>query len=343
MQSRNGNDLYMSTHQPRSERRRRASASGGSNTIRQIIIGAGAGLVLVAIIAIIVVFTGNDSAEAALEPVDSIDYAFGSNHLHGLGHDHENDRVLLASHFGLFAIEDDQLYQVGDIRDDLMGFTMNPHDPSELYVSGHPIDGGNLGVKHSTDGGLTFTHIFNGVGDEVVDFHSMTLSAANTDRIYGAFQGYLYRTEDGGENWVAFQPEGLPDPGLCWGVPCLATDSDNADVLYAGTANGLMRSDDSGESWQTINSDIGQTAAVKVDPRNAERIYAYTEALGMALSTDAGQTWQPIHGNLPEVGSIGVFYAIALDMNDEQRLFAANIDNHVYETTDGGNTWERII
>ena len=310
---------------------------------RQIVIGAGAGLVLLAAIVGIMVLTGDEGAEAAFEPVPSLEYEYGSNHIHGLGHNHNDDRLLLATHFGMFAIEDGQLFQVGDARDDFMGFTMNPHDPDELFVSGHPLDGGNLGVKRSTDGGLNFEHLFDGVQNEVVDFHSMTLSAADPERLYGAFQGLLYRSDNRGEDWVAFDADGLPEPGLCWGVPCLAADSDSPDTVYAGISGGLIRSLDAGETWELVSDEPGQVAAVKVDPRNSDRIFAYTEHFGMAVSSDAGESWESIHGDLPEVGTIGVVFAIALDMNDDQRLFIANIDNHVYETADGGQTWERIL
>jgi photosystem II stability/assembly factor-like uncharacterized protein len=325
----------------RRRRRRRERREQRTGIPRQFLWIGAAGLILIIAISAVTFLTGDD-AEASFEPVASLDYEYSPNHLHGIGHDHESDRLFLASHFGLFALEDGQLYQVGDSRDDLMGFSMNPNDPNEIYVSGHPQGGGNLGVKRSSDAGLNFEQIFTGVDDEIVDFHSMTLSAADPDRFYGSFMGQIYRSEDGGENWVAFQPDGLPERGLCWGVPCLEAGSGDANIVFAGTEQGLMISTDAGETWEVLNAEIGQTAAVKVDPQDRDRIVAYTQVMGLSVSTDGGESWTSRHGDLA-VGDGGYVFAIALDQNDSERMFVATMNNQVFETVDGGDTWTVVV
>jgi hypothetical protein len=332
----------MASSSPRQRRDRRGSASGIAGLPRQTLLIAGAAVAIVLVVVVAFVFMrGNASAD--FEPVDSLYHEFGSNHIHGIGYDHIEGRLRIGTHFGLFAYEEGQLFQVGDVRDDLMGYAQNPHEPNEIYLSGHPQGGGNLGVKRSIDGGLTLELIFTGIEDETVDFHSMSLSPADPNWLYGAFEGRIYRTEDGGNNWTAFVAENLPQQGLCWGVPCLAAGIDAPETVYAGTQDGLMRSTDGGETWEMVNFEIGQTAAVAVDPSDPQRIIAYTEAIGLAVTPDGGDRWQSIHGNLPPVDEGGLVFQIAINQENPDHMFVATMDTRVYETTDGGETWNIIV
>ena len=120
-----------------------------------------------------------------LEPVPSITHAFERNHLHGVAYVPEANGLYLATHYGLFLLRDGQLYQVGDSRDDYMGFSRHPEDPEIFLASGHPRTGGNMGVVISRDGGASWQPVFTGLGDEVVDFHAMVVSPTARDRLYG--------------------------------------------------------------------------------------------------------------------------------------------------------------
>lgn len=300
-----------------------------------------AGVVILLAVVAFALRSGN-SAEAGFEPVDSIEHEYSPNHIHGIGFEPETERLYLASHYGLFVLENGQMHQAGDERSDLMGFSMNPTDPSVLFASGHPQGGGNLGVLRSDDEGLNFEQTFTGVTNEIVDFHSMTISPADPDWFYGAFMGQIYRSEDGGRNFVAMEPDGLPGSGLCWGVPCLAAGNESPQTVYAGTSQGLMISTDGGESWAPNGADLGQVAAVTVDPETPGRIIAYTEAMGLAESLDGGESWESRQGDMPVVDG-GVAFAISLDPTDPDRIFVATMNNDVFETTDRGQTWQPVI
>lgn len=324
--------------QRRTDRQRKKSAPAFSRTV----LAAIAGGVTILIIAALLLFWPGGDTEASFDPVESIEYENSPNHLHGIGYDPDNDRLYLASHFGLFAREGDQMFQVGDERSDLMGFSLSPDNPSRVFASGHPQGGGNLGLLYSTDEGLTYEQVFSGVQDEVVDFHAMTISAADPDYVYGAFMGQIYRSENRGVDFASFEPAGLDSTGLCWGVPCLAASSDDPETVFAGTQQGLLVSINGGESWEMLNGDLGQVAAVTAHPSNPDRIVAYTETMGLAMSDDGGQTWESRQGDLP-VGGGGVVYDITLNPDDDDQMFAATMNNEVFETTDAGETWRRIV
>ncbi len=92
------------------------------------------------------------SGPPILTPVPSISYQ-SHNHIHGLGYDSKNNRLFIATHYGIFIWKEGQLFQLGKSRDDFMGFSLHPSNFDVIYTSGHPKDGGNMGVMKSEDGG----------------------------------------------------------------------------------------------------------------------------------------------------------------------------------------------
>jgi hypothetical protein len=276
-------------------------------------------------------------------PVESLTHQFDHNHLHGLGYDADSERLLLATHYGLFAIAGNQLYQLGPSRDDFMGFSLDVQNPEVMYASGHPLGGGNLGVLRSADGGQSWQQIFRGVADETVDFHAMTLSPVDPQRLYGAFQGRLYVTRDGGQSWQTTEGAGLPwQAGFCWGAPCLTADTRDADALYAGTAVGLYYSQDAGQNWQLLTDEPGMISSVGVSPQDSQRLIAYTERLGVAISEDGGQSWQANRSG-PALAEGDYAFAFAFHSLDDQLVFLATVANDVYRSQDGGQTWGQLL
>jgi len=280
------------------------------------------------------------SNHAILTPVESISYQF-HNHIHGLGYDSQNQRLLIATHYGIFVWKDGQLFQLGETRDDFMGFSLHPTNSKIIYTSGHPKSGGNMGVMKSEDGGASFKPIFRGLGAETVDFHSMTITPANPKILYGWFQEKLYRSKDGGKSWQFASARGIPQQGFCFGAPCLSADSQKKGTVYAGTPRGLFVAYDFGENWTPVNLELGAVAGVGVHPSNALRLFAFTQNLGMASSQDRGKNWQPRSSGI-QLSREDFIFAFAFDRKNSEQIFAATPEK-VFQSTDGGKNWERII
>lgn len=271
---------------------------------------------------------------------ESLTDDFDRNHLHGLAYDHETEQLYLATHHGLFALRNDEdLYLVGDSTDDFMGFTMHPRTPAILYRSGHPSDGGTLGVQRSADGGFTWTTIFTGLEGETVDFHVMTLSDADPDVLIGGYHGKLYVTEDAGDSWHIATGDGLPSDGPCWGVPCLATDSSESSTLLAGTGEGLLRSTDLGEAWRRLTNQA--VAGITVHPADPSIVYGFTRD-GIVQSTDGGAAWRVVQ-SAKEFGGDEFGFGFAVNRAVPEEVYVGTTSNRVLKTTDAGERWTSLV
>ena len=100
--------------------------------------------------------------------------------------------------------------------------------------------------------------------------------------------------------------------------------------------SGLYRVDGPGAPWQNLYfSGLSSVAALTVDPRNANTVYA-AGAQGLFRSTDAGATWS-------NLGSFTVSVdAVAVDPSSSNVLYAATSAEGIFKSTDGGATWTAI-
>lgn len=277
----------------------------------------------------------NESTSGVVR-TDSIYTTSPANHLHGIGHG--SGGLYIATHYGLFLLKDDkELYKIGKIADDFMGFSLNQKQSNIIYTSGHPATGGNFGVRKSTDGGLTWETVFRNIGSGSVDFHSMTISYADPQVLAGSYTGRIYVTEDGGGTWRFTTAS--PPQGPCWGAPCLAADSQNKQRIYAGTLDGLYITNNLGESWERIST--GAFAGVVVHPQNNSILYSFTSD-GVVRSEDSGITWNQINSDISFAWNEFVFQ-FSFDVSNPSVIYAATTEQRIFKTENAGESWERVL
>ncbi len=130
-------------------------------------------------------------------------------------------------------------------------------------------------------------------------------------------------------------------------------------TIYVGLASGgLWKTTNAGTTWRSIFDDegTGTIGDVAVAPYDAEEIWVGTGERnslrsnawgdGVYKSTDGGASWT--HLGLEETREIG---RIAIHPSDSGTVYVAalghlwgpNPERGVYKTTDGGETWERIL
>jgi len=129
--------------------------------------------------------------------------------------------------------------------------------------------------------------------------------------------------------------------------------------LMGSTGGGVWETTDAGETWTNLTDgqlDAGSIGAVEVAPSDPTVVYVGTGSAcprgnvsigkGMYRSTDGGDTWE--HIGLENGGLIG---RVAVHPDDPDRVYAAvlgnifgpNPERGVYRSTDGGDTWERVL
>lgn len=248
-----------------------------------------------------------------------------ATHYHGLAFARDGSgELLLATHHGIFAVDDKgEARQLSPVQD-FMGFSPDPADPMTFYASGHPADGGNSGFLASKDGGQTWTQISEGV-DGPVDFHAMDVSPADPATIYGLF-GALQVSRDGGKTWaIAGEP---PE-----GVIALSAGGGSADRLYAATGGGLYLSEDAGSDWQPL-AFPGEVVSL-VEAAQDGGVYAFVPGKGLFHAAKAGAGFEPLGDAFGEA----VPLYLAIDPETEQHLVVATHLNTVQESRDGGKNW----
>lgn len=248
------------------------------------------------------------------------------SHIHGIGFDPSKaGSILLATHTGVFrANPDGSAETISTDANDYMGFSPDPADTGRLLASGHPGQGGSMGVILSTDGGATWQKIADGVGGPV-DFHAMAISRADSKVIYGLYGG-VQVSRDGGATWTATGPG--PDQ-----VIDLAASPAAVDTIYAGTVGGLMQSTDAGKTW-TLLGPQGQPATM-VEATADGSLYVFFSGIGLfqlpkdgksvALASDFGERY---------------ILHLAADPADAAHLVAVTDESAVLESQDGGKTWQ---
>jgi titin len=238
-----------------------------------------------------------------------------------------------------------------------------PGNPNIIYATAQGPGGG---IMKSTDGGASWTFLANSVFDQV-SFSSLVLDPTNSNILYvgvwygpSANSGGIYKSTDGGVTWTNLTSSFFTGAGSD-----IVMDPTNSSILYAGltqganggSGNGLYKSTDGGATWTLLSgglltgSAVGVTIRVAVAPSAPQTLYAtvFDPALGNApqglphrfQSTDGGNTWTSLPGLPTNEESRYWHVMLSVDPANPQTIYV-NGDHTVYESNDGGSTWNLI-
>ena len=217
-----------------------------------------------------------------------------------------------------------------------------------------------VAVYHTTDGGANWNLAFTNDPNQAKAGDSLPLGGlksgiapldTQTAWVYGVVYApgtvYLFRTEDGGENWSAVTSVPLPE-----GAENAELSIDRLEFLTSTDAVMTMRvtsdesklavytSNDSGDTWSLTPSLIpdGGSAdflsATEVVIYNGEQFY---------FTRDAAQTWNMISPDIVFGDTFAMMDFVNTSSGWVLTLDPTSQHPTLYRTTDGGSTWSPVI
>ena len=169
----------------------------------------------------------------------------------------------------------------------------------------------------------------------------------------------LFADELDMEKLKAMKARSIGPGGMSGRVTAIDVVLSNTDIIYVGTASGgLWKSESGGVKWEPIfdNQKAASIGDVAVDPTNPDVIWVGTgegnprnsqsAGFGVYKSLDGGKTWEykglgetrNIHRVLINPHNADIVYIGA-----QGSAWGDSKDRGVYKTTDGGETWEKIL
>jgi photosystem II stability/assembly factor-like uncharacterized protein len=166
-------------------------------------------------------------------------------------------------------------------------------------------------------------------------------AATGTVGQHGFYDGGVYRSTDGGQNWsevldgraymaLALSPN-LPTDRTLW-----------VSAFTYSSALGLYVSTDGGDTWTSLASSVHAQALVP-SPNYAvdQTLFAGTHDSGLQMSTDGGASWTGV------LTSPVTALAVSPAYGASRTLYAGvqespSTPGEIYCSTDGGETWQRL-
>lgn len=222
---------------------------------------------------------------------------------------------------------------------------IDPTDPDMMYIGTGDRDAGDadgVGVMRSTDGGNTWELWNNGMGNRVVG--KMIMHPTNHLYILAATSAGIFRTVDGGQNWLTSFPGNFKD---------VVFKTDDPNIVYATSSGLFYRSTNMGQNFSMITNGIqsGSRGAIAVTPADPDIVYfiqtnSNNEFQGLFRSEDAGLSFS-LRSNSPNImgwdcagGSGGQAWYdldIAADPQDADVIYAGGVN--CFKSTNGGSSW----
>jgi photosystem II stability/assembly factor-like uncharacterized protein len=213
-----------------------------------------------------------------------------------------------------------------------------PSQPQTIYaglrVDRGTIDGvhpvrGSYGLYKSTDGGATWQAKNSGMDLSWLNIHCLAVNPTNADIVYaGTWKDGVYKTTDGGENWA------LVNNGLgSLDVRSLAIDPQDSETLYAGLGEGVgvYKTTNGALLWGESNLGFNRKCPSYLLPAGKTTLGVFLDRLPSSIQARASSDYYSIPWS--------VVYSLVVDPSNPHYVYAADISEGVYLSTNAGRNW----
>jgi photosystem II stability/assembly factor-like uncharacterized protein len=235
----------------------------------------------------------------------------------------------------------DQLPQIG-----VSGIAIDYNDSNTIYIATGDDDGGDsysVGVMKSIDGGSTWDTTNLNVSNSPSSMNDIYMNPSDSNMLWVATNGGVYKTIDGGTNWVEKLNGNIKDIKL---------KPNDPSTIYAVTTNTLYVSTDFGETFANVNFGLGlpvtsSRLVIDVTPANAEVVYVLSALSdnfqGVYKSTDSGFSFIETSSTVGDIfESAQAYYdmALAVSDTDENEIYTGVLN--VWKSSDSGANFTKL-
>ena len=206
-----------------------------------------------------------------------------------------------------------------DANTGVTDIVLDPRNPDVLYAATYQrrrhvwgmLDGGpGCGIHKSTDGGLTWTRLKEGLPKEDMGRIGLAIPAGEPDTVYATIEaankgGGFFRSTDGGQTWERRNEQVSGAAQYYQEIFC---DPKDPKRVYS-MDTWMQVTDDGGKTWRRV----GETSkhvdnhALWIDPANTDHLLSGCDG-GVYETRDRGATWE-FKANLPIIQ----YYRVAVD------------------------------